>query len=404
MIHVCFGLYDKNGRYSKFTGTAMLSIFENTNHPVTVHILHDNTLSADNRDKFSYIAGMYGQTVKFYNVEQTCADKINEIKSSMHDIVTTIGTFYRFMVTEVLSSDIEKLIYLDSDIIVNLDIKELWNVDLNNAPLAAVPETVNESVNVHFYFQLCHDGLVGEEDYFNAGVLVINLKHFRECQEKIWQGIKFVAEHPQYKFWDQDVLNYCFAAQAIKLPRRFNRLMGSVRRGGSLNVENCICHYVGSTLRLDISEAPNRIFMKYFAKTPWFSEETIGHLYEGFRRIYIEQKNFAAQISAIMSGKTRAFFVSPNQIEAVKQIFYVKPEEEIIAADSPESLQRMVDSLAASRGEKVFFVLLFLEYQPVREILTRKGFVEGRDFLNAVSFLSDAHGVPLNSYPLIKLL
>ncbi|MBQ3726919.1 MAG: hypothetical protein IJR52_02660 [Selenomonadaceae bacterium] len=33
MIHVCFGLYDKSGTYSKFTGTAMASIFENLNTP-----------------------------------------------------------------------------------------------------------------------------------------------------------------------------------------------------------------------------------------------------------------------------------------------------------------------------------------------------------------------------------
>lgn len=33
MIHVCFGLYDKNGTYSKFTGTSMLSIFENISTP-----------------------------------------------------------------------------------------------------------------------------------------------------------------------------------------------------------------------------------------------------------------------------------------------------------------------------------------------------------------------------------
>ncbi len=35
MIHVCFSLYDKTGSYSKFTGTAMLSLFENINTPPT---------------------------------------------------------------------------------------------------------------------------------------------------------------------------------------------------------------------------------------------------------------------------------------------------------------------------------------------------------------------------------
>ena len=64
MIHVCFAIYDKTGRYSKFTGTTMLSLFENTTSSVTVHILHDNTLPAENRDKFSYIAGRYGQANK----------------------------------------------------------------------------------------------------------------------------------------------------------------------------------------------------------------------------------------------------------------------------------------------------------------------------------------------------
>ncbi|MBR3050926.1 MAG: hypothetical protein IKG61_05695 [Selenomonadaceae bacterium] len=59
MIHVCFGLYDKTGSYSKFTGTAMLSLFENTSADVTVHILHDETLTQDNREKFIYLAGRY---------------------------------------------------------------------------------------------------------------------------------------------------------------------------------------------------------------------------------------------------------------------------------------------------------------------------------------------------------
>ena len=36
MIHVCFGLHDKTGRYSKFTGTTMLSMFENSSTPPTL--------------------------------------------------------------------------------------------------------------------------------------------------------------------------------------------------------------------------------------------------------------------------------------------------------------------------------------------------------------------------------
>ena len=37
MIHVCFGLHDATGRYSKFMGTSMLSFFENCNTPPPVN-------------------------------------------------------------------------------------------------------------------------------------------------------------------------------------------------------------------------------------------------------------------------------------------------------------------------------------------------------------------------------
>ena len=72
MIHVCFCFADKTGRYAKFAGTAMLSLFDNTAAEVTIHILHDNTLTNDNRDKFNCLAGRYGQHVKFYN--EGCRD------------------------------------------------------------------------------------------------------------------------------------------------------------------------------------------------------------------------------------------------------------------------------------------------------------------------------------------
>ena len=70
MIHVCFGLYDKTGHYSKFTGTTICSLFDNMTSEVTAHILHDNTLTQDNREKFFALADRYKQRVNFYNVDE----------------------------------------------------------------------------------------------------------------------------------------------------------------------------------------------------------------------------------------------------------------------------------------------------------------------------------------------
>ena len=182
MIHVCFALYDLARHYSKFTGTAMLSLFENTATPhlsptIAVHLLHDNTLTEDNREKFIYLAGRYSQIVKFYNVVELCADRIEEINKFFPNVYKTrlsIAAIYRLFIPQVLSAEIEKAIYLDSDIIVNLDINELWRFELGDNVLGAISESSN-GVDEQNAFTLVADGLINRGKYFNSGVLLMNL-------------------------------------------------------------------------------------------------------------------------------------------------------------------------------------------------------------------------------------
>ena len=49
MVHICFAIYDATGLYSKFTGTALLSIFENHNTPPINHRSYPPRQHADNR-------------------------------------------------------------------------------------------------------------------------------------------------------------------------------------------------------------------------------------------------------------------------------------------------------------------------------------------------------------------
>ena len=413
MIHVCFGLYDKTGGYSKFTGTAMLSIFENSNTPprsTTVHILHDNTLTLDNREKFSYLAGQYNQLVKFYNVEEFCADKIEMIKNSVPIAIGprfTIGAMYRLFIPQLFSEDIKKVIYLDSDIIVNLDLKELWQIDLGDRPLAGVPEmTMGSSwqrLNVAIW--LCRAGFVKHEDYLNGGVLVMNLNVLRAEEEKFWSSFEFAREHRQINFSDQDVLNYCFVERTLKLPPKFNQPTGFTRKTGQKKIEDRIYHYgggpMGDGVGLDTNDFLNRLWMKYFIRSPWFDEGSIGRLYSGVQQMNVDLKNSMIQISAAMSGKTRAFFTTPANVDALKKIFLVRDDEEIILAENQSSLQKLIDVMKKSRGKKIFFILLqFFPFQA----LIQAGFEPGRDFLNGYDFLSAAHGLPLNSYQLIKAM
>lgn len=404
MIHVCFALYDKTGRYSKFTGTAMLSIFENTASNVTVHILHDNTLSTDNRDKFIYLAGQYGQLVKFYNVEMLCADKIKkiiELIPAAKSAYSSIATFYRFFIPQLLKPNIDKVIYLDSDLVVNLDVKEIWQIELGDKILGVVPEIFNRN-DVQKAFPLVSDGLISPENYFNAGVLLMNLKALRSEKDAIINAIKFTSQNSRYqKFMDQDILNFCFSTRAVKLSNIFNRFTIYARKDHELTLGKKIYHFAGAGLTMDMNDPFNRLWMSYFIRTPFFDATTIGRLHDSFNKIQFELKQSLINLSASMSNKARVFFTAPQSVDAIRKIFSVRNDEEIITAENQLSLKKLLDSMNASRGRKLFFIVL--PNFPF-EVLTKFGFVHGRDFVNGMEFLSEAHGIQFNSHPLIRAM
>lgn len=417
MIHVCFCFHDKTGNYAKLAGTAMLSIFENTNSSVTVHILHDDTLTAENLDKFSYIAGHYGQLVKFYNVEKLCPDKIKEYVSyvpSIQNSRVSIGAFYRLLLSKVLSSDMDKVIYFDADVIVNLDIRELWLIELGDKPLGAVPESIASSemfkpskgYGVEKY--LVKAGFVKFEDYFNSGVMALNLDYLRQNDELLASGVKFRGENPQCSAFDQDILNYLFASNYLKLPEQFDQFIRSERIKADMKskTRRVIYHYTKNTLQLNSADVFNQLWLGYFMRTPWFNTDALGKLYASFQQARNDFKSYVSTASATMPNRARAFFVESKRLNAIKKAFSIRDDEEIILAENEDSLKNLFTAMEESRDKKVFFIFTekFLGKRfPFRQ-LVKSGFVDGKDFLRGWELLSDANGMPFDSFPFIQAM
>ena len=410
MIHICFCFSDKKGRYSKFVGTAMLSIFENTPEPVTVHILHDKALTQDNRDKFVYLAGQYNQRVKFYNAEVLCADKMAAIKKNCPKIDKArfnIATFYRFFLPYILPYEIEKIICLESNIIVNLDISELWQFELKDKLLAVVPNAFNNGRDSRDI--LCVDGLVKPKNYFNAGVLMINLKLLLNEQETIMNGIKFISENTKYAAnLDQNILNYCFSARSLKVPVKFNRLVKWARHFKVTQAERMIYHYNSSNsalgLGMNMSDPFNRLWLNYFIKTPWLDVDSIDRFYTELMKTRFALQNKLASISATVSGKSRAFFVDPAKIDDIKKNFSVRENEFIlIPGEDESSIQTLLDTMKTLKDSYVFFIMTekFLKKKFPIDALTKAGFVEGVDFVKGWEFLPE-DPKEFNSFPIIK--
>ena len=404
MIHVCYGLYDKTGHYSKFTGTSIVSMFENTKEDVTVHILHDNTLSQENRDKFVYIAGKYGQTVKFYNVDILCPEKIQFLSEKLGSVFESrfsIGTFYRLMIDKKFFKDdaIQKIIYLDSDTVVNLDIADLWIFKMNRYPIAAVPELFASQRYMITEKFLINTGKVTVSDYFCAGVIVINLEMLED--DFFHKGVQWLADNPACECFDQDILNNFFATTYRKLPAEFNSFVEIEKRVSDGTITEKIYHYAGSVaLGFDLQNPYDHLFFKYFVKTPWFDINFIESFYKITQRVFIECKDLLISVMSILADRERAFFVSEKNLATTKDVFSIRDHEEIVLANGDNPVDNLIEQMKKSKGKKLYIIVA--KYSLVVDKLIAAGFEENQDFIDATLLLSDKHGHGLPTYPILK--
>ena len=115
-----------------------------------------------------------------------------------------------------LLPQVDKVLLLDGDILVTGDLAELYNTDLGNNVVAAVRELIGEHKKLHT--------LIGTSHYFNAGVMLLNLKTMREEKlgEKIIQT-KLQAP-PTWEFGEQDPYNVVCQGRTHFLHPRWNFL------------------------------------------------------------------------------------------------------------------------------------------------------------------------------------
>ena len=382
MIHVCYGLRDESGKYSKFAGVSMQSILDNTQEKVTIHILHDSTLSEENYRKLALIALNHNQEIKFYNVETLAPDAIEFVQKNLPKINNfwgTIGALYRTLIPRFL--DAERAIYLDTDVLVNLDIKDFWEVDLQSKPLGAVPECFSGDTHVTRIFGLCQNGTVDPHDYFNSGVLLMDLDRIRGGGGNLFENcIKTLAENPSYRFMDQDALNFLFVNNFLKLPVKFNHIRAWMLEE---KVEREIYHYcgVGKKPYPDFSNPFNVLWFEYFVKTPFCTIQSFGNLWNAFEVSLKDKKghvmnriNFLKRIFKLSATHLRAFYTAPENLEKIRDWFGDDPRDLFFDSTNPESLQMLIQDVKKYPGKRVYYLLVDTEtYWELHKNLLNRG-------------------------------
>lgn len=240
----------------------LTSIFiNNTQESIDFHVILTGTTQQQNNDIINFVES-HNSKIFFYTIE------IDYVKSfAPHSERYGLATFYRLLLPQLLPVQLEKIIYLDVDIIVIGSLRELYEVQLNCSPLAAVSEPVDETrpdLGLH---------AVGE--YFNAGVLLINLPAWR-TQKVTEQAIEFLKNYPEIAiFLDQDALNAVLVKNWVALDDKFNytwRAIPFVPQSEleSIVAEKNIVHY-NSSLKPWNRLSGNRLnylYHQYMVKSP----------------------------------------------------------------------------------------------------------------------------------------
>jgi len=172
----------------------------------------------------------------------------------------SVETYYRLIIPQLMP-DYHKILYLDCDMVADRDVADLYDESLGDAIIGAVKDIdvagqVNLKQNHWDAYAAKKVGLKLPYDYFQAGVLIINLDKLRELTTS--QELIKLALSTRWRCHDQDVLNRACRGKVHYLPQRWNTLMDWREPDG-----RC---------RMDILKmAPRSLYEEYnqARKAPW---------------------------------------------------------------------------------------------------------------------------------------
>ncbi len=136
----------------------------------------------------------------------------------------TLESYLRIFAAEILSAEIDKILYLDCDLVVLGDLRELWAVDINGYVLGG-------AIDPYALFRREALGIPADRPYVNCGVLLLNLVKWRT--EKISERlVRYIEAHGNdLTFHDQDAMNAVLHHGILTLDYKWNVQAGMYRVG-----------------------------------------------------------------------------------------------------------------------------------------------------------------------------
>lgn len=188
--------------YVPFLAVTLQSMIENAskNYNYIVKVLH-TSVSEENIKNIKKFANNY-VNIEFVDVKQSLEEFATRLHITSSQYTQT--TYFRMFIPS-LYPQFKKALYLDCDIVIRDDISKLYNTNIGSKLVGAVSDgfvSSYQKLDNYVYHGL---GLEKVENYFNAGILVMNLEQFRQ-QNFEGQFVDLLAKY-KFKVQDQDYLN-----------------------------------------------------------------------------------------------------------------------------------------------------------------------------------------------------
>lgn len=253
--------------------TAMLcSLFDNNKEvKFCAHILIHN-LSNQNKEAINNMASLYDNEILFHIVDESLLEGLQY--RTFRPL--SKAAYYRVLLSSIIDDAVEKILYLDCDMIVLSSVTDLYRIDISGYALAATIDTTPWTSEHRLQLNLSM-----QDQAFCSGIMMINLKYWREhdAQNRLIEFAR-TPRTPVY-LHDQDALNYVFRSQWFEIPPKWNHSPLSVAITSSryFDVEEyaltpCIMHYSGNIKPwFDVWFPEKKYYTKYLTLSGYPSSE-----------------------------------------------------------------------------------------------------------------------------------
>lgn len=213
-------LYCTDENYAWLAGISIVSLMENNKqYDVDVYIIADN-ISEKSKDELLSLHEMY-ENLTIHIEEQPDWDELLGLKLDSGQY-WSLSTYSRLFVENIFNG-IDKLIYLDCDIMVNNDLMSMWSFDIDDYWIGGIQDCISSLKWAA--------GLKTSDAYINAGVLLMNLRKMKEDNVKS-QCIRYIKErNGQIFFNDQTVINDLMHEHIYILPAKYNVVTPTIING-----------------------------------------------------------------------------------------------------------------------------------------------------------------------------